>query len=157
MKSYISRKFPLETRTTDQIFALRSEELSMGFQCRRDILFPNPRGKGKRNCRRRLIQDEAMLKTGLVAGLLMSAHLRGNRHSQFIGRGGTSDIRGPHVSLSQDCRDSGFHSVGGLRLAQMAEHHSAGPNLPDGISDSFSRDVWSGAVNRLEHGRKLPF
>src|ERR1700682_764975 len=30
MKSYISRKFPLETRTTDQIFAFRSAERLIG-------------------------------------------------------------------------------------------------------------------------------
>src|ERR1700694_5628747 len=37
MKSYISRKFPLETRTTDQIFAFRSAErliVSNGSQSR---------------------------------------------------------------------------------------------------------------------------
>src|ERR1700731_1758938 len=31
MKSYISRKFPLETRTTDQTFAFRSAEKLIGF------------------------------------------------------------------------------------------------------------------------------
>jgi hypothetical protein len=33
MKSYISRKFPLETRTTDQIFELRSAEAIMEAYC----------------------------------------------------------------------------------------------------------------------------
>src|SRR5712664_4782598 len=33
MKSYISRKFPLETRTTDQIFDSRSAERLIGSNC----------------------------------------------------------------------------------------------------------------------------
>jgi hypothetical protein len=33
MKSYISRKFPLETRTTDQIFEFRSEGVAIESLC----------------------------------------------------------------------------------------------------------------------------
>src|SRR6266699_4704407 len=38
MKSYISRKFPLETRTTDQIFVFRSSEKLIRF--RRSVARP---------------------------------------------------------------------------------------------------------------------
>src|SRR5260370_22922012 len=38
MKSYISRKFPLETRTTDQTLAFRSEGVVMGSICLRNHL-----------------------------------------------------------------------------------------------------------------------
>src|SRR5690242_1393057 len=39
----------------------------------------------------------------------------------------------------------------------MPQHHRAGPDLPDGIGDSFARDVGRRAVHRLKHGRELLF
>src|SRR5215467_4170186 len=39
----------------------------------------------------------------------------------------------------------------------MAKHHSAGPDLPDGVGNPFSRDVRRGSVDRLEHRGKFPF
>jgi len=38
-------------------------------------------------------------------------------------------------------------------MAEMLQHHRAGPDLADGIGDAPARDVGRRAVDGLEHGR----
>src|SRR5215469_1724484 len=114
MKSYISRKFPLDTRTTDQILVRRLEALSMGFHCGKDLLFLSLYVKGKQNYASTRSTMTLTPSGALAEALLLLVHLRSNRGSQVFSGGGTSDVRGPHVSLSQYIRNCGFDGVSRL-------------------------------------------
>src|SRR5437667_1484878 len=78
MKSYISRKFPLQTRTTDQILVRRSEGLGMGFHCGKDMLFPSPEVKA----------------SGIARAGCGTYHV-GRKASAFLGRGSKAPLSFP--------------------------------------------------------------
>src|SRR5215469_8756374 len=99
MKSYISRKFPLETRTTDQILARRSDELSIGFHLRKGPRYFSSHRQKQAELLKPLVHDESVVRPFGLACLLLPAHPRSNRRPQFLGGGGTSDVRSPRVSF----------------------------------------------------------
>src|SRR5215469_15728152 len=72
MKSYISRKFPLETRTTDQILARRSEELSIGFHLRKGPRYFSSHRQKQAELLKQLVHDESVC-TPVWFGVLTSA------------------------------------------------------------------------------------
>jgi hypothetical protein len=43
-----------------------------------------------------------------------------------------------------------------VTVAEMIEHHRAGPDRADGVGDPLAGDVGRRAVNRLEHRRMRP-
>src|SRR5215469_14757202 len=99
MKSYISRKFPLETRTTDQILARRSEELSIGFHLRRGHRYFSKPVQKQDEFAEMVIHGGPRAAPFGLASLLLPAHLRSNRRPQFLGGSGASDVRSPRVSF----------------------------------------------------------
>ena len=42
-----------------------------------------------------------------------------------------------------------------LRVAEVVEHHGAGPDLPNWVGDALAEDVWRGAMHRLEERREI--
>src|SRR5258707_4344493 len=100
MKSYISRKFPLETRTTDQIFDFRSLGVIIGLW----VLSLSP---------------------FLLGELLLPAYSRGDSCPQTFGRGVPSNIWSTDSSRRQSFCDRVLDRVGSVRNAQMSQHHSA--------------------------------
>jgi len=63
----------------------------------------------------------------------------------------SADIRGRQNRLQRY-----LDSLRSLRFAEVLQHQCPRPDLRDGISDAFSRDVRGRAVHRLKHRRELP-
>src|SRR5882757_8359908 len=83
--------------------------------------------------------------------LLCICHGRSDCCSQFFGAGASADVGRADLRLGENFSDGIFYGVGGFWCAQVAQHHCARPDLPDGVCDSLSGYVWSGAVDWLEH------
>src|SRR6266852_3477838 len=100
MKSYISRKFPLETRTTDQIFDFRSLGVIIGLRV-------------------------FSLSPFLLGELFLRAYPRGDSCPQTLGRGVPSNIWSTDFSLRQTFCDRVLDRIGSVGNAQMSQHHGA--------------------------------
>ena len=71
-----------------------------------------------------------------------------------VSRAGVSAyIRGANLRLGQNRRNRFLDGIGRFRDTEMLQHHSAGPDLPDGIGDAFTSDIRGRAVDRLKHRR----
>src|SRR4030088_2815399 len=130
MKSYISRKFPLETRTTDQIFDCRS----LGVIIRIWV-----------------VSTVTLSSRVLLGQLLLRSYPRGNSCPQTLGRGLSSNIWSTDFGLCQSFCDRVLDRIGSVGDAEMSQHHSARPDLTDGIRNSFPCNIGGGTVDRLKH------
>src|SRR5215475_11189524 len=70
---------------------------------------------------------------------------------------GPSEVGSAHWRFRGHAPNSQLHGIGCPFLSQVAQHHCSRPDLTDRIGDSFSSDIRSGAMDRFEHRRKLPF
>ena len=64
--------------------------------------------------------------------------------------------RARRAGVGEHGLDCGDDTPGGLRLAEVIEHHGGRPDLTDRVRDALSRDVRSGTVDGLEHRRMAP-
>src|ERR1700682_6384305 len=76
MKSYISRKFPLETRITDQSFDLRSEGGIIGPHCCQKSRFSPPASNSRRQYKRVDLPNRCVCKGQIKLGCGRAAKLR---------------------------------------------------------------------------------
>jgi hypothetical protein len=67
--------------------------------------------------------------------------LGGDSFPDNLSRGLPSDIGRAKFGRGQHILDRSFNCVRCFTFAKMAEHHRAGPDLPDGIGDSLSGNV----------------
>src|ERR1700730_8096023 len=84
---------------------------------------------------------------------LRSTDLTCDRLAQVPGASGSSDVRSANLCLGQNRGNGVFDGIGSIRDTKMAQHHGAGPDLPNGIGNAFSGDIRRRAVDRLKHGR----
>src|SRR5258708_40116336 len=98
MKSYISRKFPLETRTTDQIFDFRSLGVIIGLW----VLSLSP---------------------FLLGELLLSAYPRVDSCPQTFGRRVPFNICRTNFSLRESFCDRVLNRIRSVSTAQTAKAH----------------------------------
>lgn len=64
----------------------------------------------------------------------------------------TAHIRRDNLRLAprQDDLDGAEHGVGGVLVAEVLQHHLAGPDHADGVGDALAGDVGGAAVDGLE-------
>src|SRR5260370_251619 len=81
----------------------------------------------------------------------MLNHLHELRDSRAHGLGVTvaAEIACPRPALDQGGGDRPLDRLGGLRIAEMADHHAARPDLADRIGDELAGYVGRGALHRL--------
>src|SRR5579862_6733304 len=106
------------------------------------------------------LSDYAALKsrrdTEITVGLRSLKHV-GHRLAACRRIGRAAEIAGAQLLLGQHFFDRPDDGSGGFGLAEVLEHHRAGPDLPDRVGDTLPGDIGRRAVHRLEHRRKLAF
>ena len=60
------------------------------------------------------------------------------------------------LAVGEHAPDGGNDAVVRGTLAEVIQHHRAGPDRADRIGDALTGDVRRRAVNRLEHRRRRP-
>src|SRR5882724_9440559 len=81
-------------------------------------------------------------------------HRRGDRLADVLSRGLASDVAGARA-FGEDALDRAHDGLARVLVAEVLEHHRAGPDLSDGIGDVLAGDVGRRAVDRLEHRGEL--
>ena len=73
---------------------------------------------------------------------------------QARGVGIAAEIAGAQRAFAERALDRADDRCRGLLLAEMLQHHRAGPDHADRIGDALPRDIGRRAVHRLEHRRE---
>ena len=109
--------------------------------------------------------------TGTSARACSSSFLLGSErfvHQRFMPRTASHTARvtssvvalpprsGVMMPGGADLLHRAHQQLGGGLLAEMLQHHRAGPEAGDRIGDALAGDVERGAVDRLEHRRAAP-
>src|SRR6267154_209510 len=92
--------------------------------------------------------------TGPAETVPDSSQRAGDRLADVAGRGLAADVARARP-LGQHALDRAHDGLARVLLAQVLEHHRAGPDLSDGVRDVLSGDVGGRAVHRLEHRREF--
>src|SRR4029453_13941549 len=90
-----------------------------------------------------------MRRSSWLSGFLRN-RLR-NRGADLRGGGLTSEIRRPHLPLRKYASDCWDDTVVSCMLAEVIEHHRAGPDRTDWIRDSLAGDVRRRTMHGLHH------
>src|SRR3984893_13470711 len=95
-------------------------------------------------------------RPGPAASNSQSAHRIRNCATDLLGAGRATQV-GRARSVAQHHLDSGDDGSGRVRMAKVLEHHRSRPDLPDRVGNVAAENIRRRAVDRLEHGGKIPF
>src|SRR5262245_40596828 len=87
------------------------------------------------------------------AGMVILAFLdQGlDRFAHFLGGGLAAEIAGQDLALLDQALDGRYDRARSVRVAEMLDHHGAGPDLGDRVGGTLASDVRRRAVHGLEH------
>src|SRR5205814_8714298 len=81
-----------------------------------------------------------------------AGHQLGAGLAELEARRLAAHVGGAHVGLGEEALDGSDDGGAGFLVAEVIQHHGAGPDLADRVGDALAGDVGRAAVHRLEHG-----